>query len=79
MAKLTADERKRIPKKMFGIPEKAPGSGSYPMEDETHARDALARSSGKPAAKRVRAKARELYPGMRLNPARLHSLSSLSA
>jgi hypothetical protein len=79
MAKLTAEERKRIPKKLFGIPEKAPGSGSYPLEDEEHAKDALARSSGKPVAKRIRAKVHRLYPGMKLNPARLHSLSSMAA
>lgn len=36
MAKLTAAERRAIPKSKFGIPSKAPGPGSYPMNDRTH-------------------------------------------
>lgn len=62
--KLTAAARKRIPKSQFAIPSKAPGSGSYPIEDASHARNALARSSGKPVAAAVRAKVAAKYPGM---------------
>jgi len=49
MAKLTADQRKRIPKSQFGLPAKkgkngknAAGRGAYPMPDKTHARIAKA-------------------------------------
>jgi hypothetical protein len=35
--KLTAAARRKIPKAKFGIPSKAPGSGSYPMNDKEHA------------------------------------------
>lgn len=45
MAKLTAAQRKDIPKKEFGVPSKAPGSGSFPLNDKNHARNALARVS----------------------------------
>jgi len=37
MAKLTTSSRKHLSKKTFGIPSKAPGSGSYPMPDKKHA------------------------------------------
>lgn len=62
--KLTAAARKRIPKKNFAVPSKAPASGSYPIEDIAHARNALARSSGKPVAAQVRAKVYAKYPGL---------------
>ena len=62
MSKLTAWQRHRIPKGEFAIPEKAPGSGSYPIEDQAHARDALARSSGKPEHARVVAAVKRRYP-----------------
>ncbi len=42
---LTATERQKFPRSKFAIPEKAPGSGSYPIPDEAHARNALARVS----------------------------------
>ena len=64
MAKLTAAQRRAIPRGDFAVPSKAPGSGSYPIEDESHARDALARSSGKPVAGQVRAAVARKYPGM---------------
>lgn len=60
--KLTAAARKKIPKADFAVPSKAPGSGSYPIEDKAHARNALARSSGKPVAAAVRAKVAAKYP-----------------
>lgn len=62
--KLTAAMRKRIPKSQFAVPSKAPGSGSYPIEDESHARNALARSSGKPVAAAVAAKVHARFPGI---------------
>ncbi len=67
MAKLTMKARKKLPKKSFAIPEKAPGSGSYPIEDRAHAQNALARVSqfGTPEEKaKVRAKVKARYPGM---------------
>lgn len=78
MAVLTAAQRKKIPTKLFGIPEKAPGSGSYPLADAAHARDALSRSAGKPVAARIRRKVRELYPGIKQG-GKLRSLSTMAA
>lgn len=60
--KLTTAARKKIPKADFAVPSKAPGSGSYPIQDASHARNALARSSGKPVAAAVRAKVAAKYP-----------------
>jgi hypothetical protein len=62
--KLTAAARKKIPKSSFAVPGKAPGSGSYPIPDASHARNALARSSGKPVAAAVRAKVHRKFPGI---------------
>ena len=62
MAKLTARARSRIPAKDFAL-----GKGRYPIEDGSHARNALARVSqhGTPAEKAtVREKVYEKYPGM---------------
>jgi hypothetical protein len=64
MAKLTAAGRKQISKGKFGVPSKAPGSGSYPMPDRSHAVNAMARASGKAVEAQVRAKAHKLYPGL---------------
>ena len=60
--KLTAAQRNKIPGKEFAGPDR-----SYPIENESHARNALARVSqfGTPSLKaRVRAKVRAKYPGM---------------
>jgi hypothetical protein len=59
MAKLTAAARKKISGKNFAGPDR-----SYPIEDASHARNALARSSGKPIAARVRAAVHRKYPDM---------------
>lgn len=64
MAKLNTQDRKDLSKSQFAVPAKAPKSGSYPIPDASHARDALARSSGKPVAERVRAAVKRKYPGM---------------
>ena len=62
MAKLTAAERKKIPSKSFAGPDR-----SYPIEDASHARNALARVSqhGSPALKaKVRARVKAKFPGI---------------
>ncbi len=62
MAKLTAKARKAIPSKDFALP-----GGRYPIEDKSHARNALARVSGNgtPAEKAaVRAKVHSKFPGI---------------
>ena len=69
MAKLTAKTRQSLPKSDFARPgkgegKKGAGSGSYPIPDASHARNALARSSGKPIAAAVRAKVHAKFPGI---------------
>lgn len=64
MANLTAADRKNIPASKFGVPSKAPGSGSYPMPNKAHAIVAEGRASGKSVEAQVRRKAHELYPGL---------------
>lgn len=69
MAKLDAAARKKLPSKDFALPGKGKGksgkgSGSYPIPDRSHAANALARSSGKPVAAKVRAKVEAKFPGM---------------
>lgn len=65
--KLTAAKRKAIPKAEFAVPAKAPKSGSYPIPNASHARNALARSAGKAVAGKVRAKVARMYPGIKLS------------
>lgn len=68
MARLTAAARRRVPASKTGLPGKRTKkggavSGSYPMPDKAHARNALARVSqyGTPAEKaRVRSKANKI-------------------
>lgn len=60
MAKLTAKARKAIPTKEFAGPDR-----SYPIQNKSHARNALSRVSqyGTPELKkRVRAKVHAKYP-----------------
>lgn len=62
MAKLTAASRKKIPTKSFAGPDR-----SYPINDASHARNALSRVSqhGSPALKaRVRAAVHRKFPGI---------------
>jgi hypothetical protein len=73
MAKLTAKDRQRLPRSDFALPgkgagRKGAGSGSYPIPDASHARNALARSANKsPAVKAaVRRKVHAKYPGIGL-------------
>jgi hypothetical protein len=63
MAKLTAAARKRLPKKSFAVPSK----NGYPIQDKSHARNALARVSqfGSSAEKKkVRAAVHRKYPSI---------------
>lgn len=65
MAKLTMAERKALPKSAFAVPSKAPGPGSYPMPDASHAANAKARASqfASPSIKKkVDAKANKKLP-----------------
>lgn len=67
MSKLTVAARKRIPKGSFVVPSKAPKSGSYPIPDKSHAKNALARSSGKAVAGKVRASVARKFPGIKIS------------
>lgn len=62
MARLTAQQRRNLPKSDFAVPSKAPGPGSYPMPDAEHARVAkgLAAMHGGPVAA-VAAKAKKKF------------------
>ena len=63
MTKLTAATRKKIPSGKFALPGRR-----YPIEDEAHARNALARVSedGTPAEKAaVRRKVGRSYPNLK--------------
>lgn len=62
MSKLTAKQRKSMPKKDFAIPKKAPGPGSYPIKDRKHGAVALgyAKKNGKTAT--VKPKVCAKYP-----------------
>jgi hypothetical protein len=72
MSKLTAGDRQSLPKSDFalsgkGAGPKGAGSGSYPIPDESHGRNALARVSqyGSPAEKSaVRSKVKAKFPGI---------------
>lgn len=71
MAKLTAKARNNLPKSAFALPSKGAGkngkgSGSFPIPDASHARNALARAANKsPAvAAKVRAKVKEKFPSI---------------
>jgi hypothetical protein len=52
--KLSGSQRAALPASAFVFPDKAPGSGSYPIPDRAHAVDALARAAGKPEEAAVR-------------------------
>ena len=63
MAELTGKKRKNLAKTSFAIPEKR----AYPIHDQAHARNALARVSqhGSPAEKRrVRGAVARKYPNI---------------
>jgi hypothetical protein len=58
MAKLTSAKREDLPKGDFVFPK----TRRYPIEDAAHARDALARSSGKPEHAAVVAAVKRKFP-----------------
>ncbi|MDE1867097.1 MAG: hypothetical protein KGI08_05240 [Thaumarchaeota archaeon] len=58
--KLTTDERNSLPKSAFVFP----GTRRYPIHDESHARNALARAAGKPEEAQVRAAVHRKYPNI---------------
>lgn len=58
MAKLTHAERQDLPKRDFVFTK----TRRYPIEDAAHARDALARSSGKPEHAAVVAAVKQKFP-----------------
>lgn len=64
MAKLNAADRRSLPKSDFAVPAKSPKSGSYPIPDKSHARNALARAAGKPVAAKVRAAVKRKFPSI---------------
>jgi hypothetical protein len=72
MADLSTRRRNALPKSSFALPgrgegPKGKGSGSYPIPDAAHARNALARVSqhGTPAEKsKVRAAVARKFPGI---------------
>jgi hypothetical protein len=72
MSKLSAGARQKLPRSSFALPgrgkgPKGAGSGSYPVPDESHARNALARSSGKPVHAAVVRKVKSKFPGIKVS------------
>ena len=61
MAKLTTKARKDISKKDFALPAER----KYPIENLSHARNALARSSGKSVEAKVRAAVYKKFPALK--------------
>lgn len=59
--KLSYQDRKGLKKSSYVFP----GESRYPIEDINHARNALARSSGKPEEAKVRAAVYRKYPQLR--------------
>ena len=67
MAKLTAATRKKIPGKEFALP----GKRKYPIEDASHARNALARAAhnASPAEKEtIKRAVKRRFPGIKVAP-----------
>jgi hypothetical protein len=62
MAKLTAATRKKLPKSDFADES----ARKYPIEDAAHARDALARSSGKSEHAKVVAAVKRKFPKIKI-------------
>jgi hypothetical protein len=62
LAKLTTSARKKLPKSDFALK----GARKYPIPNAAHARDALARSSGKPEHAAVVAAVKRKFPKIRI-------------
>lgn len=60
MAKLSTKARNALPSSAFVFPK----DKRYPIHDESHARNALARASGKPEEAKVRAAVHRRYPNI---------------
>jgi len=74
MAVLTAKTRKAIPTEEFALPGRR-----YPIHDEVHARDALARVAANGTSQEqatVRAKVRRRFPNMKVNGVSAHQALS---
>ena len=73
--RLTTGERNRLPRADFALPGKGAGphgkgAGSYPIEDESHARNALARVSQHGTAEEkatVRRRVHAKFPGIQIS------------
>lgn len=77
MAKLTARRRNALPAKSFAGPDR-----SYPIEDASHARNALARVAQHGTADlkaRVRAKVHKKFPGIRIEGGASHRRADRAA
>ena len=64
MAKLTAKQRKKLPKSSFALP----GKRKYPVDTKARARNALARAAqneSKATQKKIRAKVTKRYPSLK--------------
>lgn len=72
MAVLTAKTRNNLSASSFVFP----ATRSYPIHDLAHARNALARSSGKPEAARVRAAVYRKYPQLRSGNSEVSAIAS---
>jgi hypothetical protein len=71
VAKLTSKERNQLPSSDFA----EPGARKYPIENPSHARNALARVAqhGSPTEKSsIRAKVHRKYPSIRSGGSSLH-------
>lgn len=76
MARLTAADRRALPKSDFAVPSKAPGPGSYPMPDKRHAGLAkgMAAKFASPAVEaKVDAKANKKLHGGSMHPPHRHA------
>lgn len=62
---LSTADRKALPRSAFAIPSKAPGPGSYPIENIDHARNALSRAAGKPEEAQVKRAVYAKYPQLK--------------
>ncbi len=66
MSRLSYKQKSHLPGKDFAVKGtgKYGGKGSYPIPDASHARNALARASGKPVEAQVRAAVHRKFPGI---------------
>ncbi len=73
MAVLSTEARKNLPASAFVFPN----DRRYPIHDLAHARNALARSSGKPEESAVRAAVKKRYPGLEAPNQSMNSANKL--